>query len=288
MVDSVGLVLEGGGMRGAYTAGILAAFIGKDIYFPYVIGVSAGASNGANFISRQEGRGKKLFVDYVGDKRYLGLKNFLKEGSYFGMNFLFDELPNKVEPFDFKAFKSSEVNFKVVTTNALTGEPTYFKHRDYDPNFFVSKILRASSSLPGLSKCVEIDGNKYFDGGIVDPIPISQSIEDGFRHNVIVLTQTLGYRKELETGGRIFEMLFGRKYPKIISAMEKRHEIYNETLDKIERLERAGDAYVFRPGEKFNVDRLNRDIDKLDNLYRQGYDEAIARIDELKSWLQRV
>lgn len=286
--DNIGLVLEGGGMRGAYTAGVLTAFIDADICFPYVIGVSAGANNGANFVSRQRDRGKKVFVDHVGHKKYSGFKNLIREGSYFGMDFLFEELPNEVEPFDYKAFYSSDTDFRVVVTNAQTAEPVYFRHRDYDPHFFMNKILRASSSLPGISKPVEIDGNRYFDGGIANPIPIGQSIRDGNDYNVIVLTQNYGYRKELETGGRIFKRFFGMRYPKIIEAMEKRHEVYNRTLDEIEELERKGLAYVFRPIEKLNVDRLERDIDKLDDLYNQGYNEAMDKLDELKSWLYDI
>lgn len=285
MNHKIGLVLEGGGMRGAYTAGVLTAFIDKEIFIPYVIGVSAGANNGANFMSRQRNRGRRVFVDHVGHKKYLGLGNLIREGSYFGMDFLFNELPNELEPFDYKTFYNSKAVFKVCATNAETAEPVYFSHKDYDSRFFMEKILRASSSLPIISRPVTIDGHKYFDGGIVDPIPIKKSLQDGNSHNIIVLTRNYGYRKEPEDMGIILKRVFAVRYPKLMSAIEKRHEVYNSSLDEIERLEKKGYAYVLRPKKKLMVDRLEKDISKIADLYDQGYNEAMDRIDELKQWL---
>ncbi len=283
-MEKAGLVLEGGGMRGAYTAGLLAAFMDEGITFPYVIGVSAGANNGANFIARQKDRGKKVFVDYVVDKRFSGLKNIIKEKTYFGMDFLFDVLPNKLAPFDYKTFHNSSTVFKVGVTDCKTGKPIYLRHHDFDPHIFMEKVLRASSSLPLISKPVDIDGRKYLDGGISDPIPIEKSVQDGNRYNVVVLTRNAGYRKEASKVNMLVKRSIS-KYPNLLETLKQRHNTYNETLDKIDTLQGEGDVYVFRPKKEIIVDRLERDIDKLDDLYKQGYNETMEEMEKFKMWL---
>lgn len=191
----IGLVLEGGGMRGAYTAGVLDVFLAKNLKFTYVIGVSAGANNGANFVARQSGRSKRIFINHSQDKRYMGLNNLLKEKSYFGMNFLFDLLPSRIDPFAYNKFNKSSTIFKVVLTDCKNGEAVYMSKKDYEPEYFVKKILRASSRLPLISQHVTVEGSKYLDGGIVDPIPVKKAIQDGYRYNVLVLTREENYRK---------------------------------------------------------------------------------------------
>ncbi|WP_416198248.1 MAG: putative phospholipase, patatin/cPLA2 family [Sporanaerobacter sp.] len=284
---NVGLVLEGGGMRGAYTSGVLDAFMDSNIKFPYVIGVSAGASNGANFVAEQRERNRKVFVEHVKDKEFSGFRHWLKDRSYFNMNYLYDSLPNKVVPFDYETFKKSETIFKACATSCKTGKAVYFEKNDFDPVEYMEVVLRASSSLPIISPPVEINGEFYYDGGISDSIPINKSIEDGNQYNVVVLTRNKGYRKEPQRINFAIKRL-SRKYPKVVEAIKTRHIRYNSALNKIQELEKKGKVFVLRPVKKFDVDRLERDISKLDALYMQGYNETMAKIDDLKKWLENI
>lgn len=283
--EKIGLVLEGGGMRGAYTSGVLSLFMEENIRFPYVIGVSAGANNGANFVAEQKERGKKVFVDYVNHKEYSGFKYWLREDSYFNMDFLFDVLPNELAPFDYETFMNSETVFKVCATNAQTGRAEYFNKSDYQDRDFIANILKASSSLPIISTPVEINNQLYFDGGISDSIPLDKSIKDGNKYNVLVLTRNSDYRKRRQILG-LYSKYYLKKYPKVLEAIEKRHIIYNLTLEKIEELEKEGFVFVFRPIEEIKVGRLEKDLDRLNELYRQGYLEAKSQMDAFKEWCQ--
>lgn len=286
-MGTIGLVLEGGGMRGAYTAGVLDALLEKDIEFPYVIGVSAGANNGANFVARQQKRGKRLFVDYIDDDRYMGVKNLIKEKSYFGMDFLFDVLPNEIDPFDYSQFDQSNTNFKVVLTDCENGQPTYVDYDNYDPYYFVDKILRASCSLPLISPPVEIQDKHYLDGGIADPIPIKKSIADGNPYNVVILTRDLNYRKTPIQFKSLIK-LFLKKYPKLVNVLEKRYKIYNRTLNYIETLEDHDEVFVIRPQTTLAVDRFEKDRKKLEALYHQGYSEMKEEFINLRTWVQKI
>src|SRR5690554_453186 len=280
MDKRIGLVLEGGGMRGAYTSGVLSAFMDKGIKFSYVIGVSAGANNGANFVAEQRERNKKVFVDYVSHKDYSGFRHLINEKSYFNMKFLFDTLPNELVPFDYDTFFNSPTIFKVCVTDVETGHPKYFeKSQSKDNKEFMNKVLRASSSLPIISPPVEINGKLYFDGGITDSIPIEKSIEDGNQYNVVVLTRNNGYLKEKQKLG-VYSKHYLRKYPTILQAIKKRHIKYNITLEKIANLEREGYIFVFRPIAPLMVDRLEKDSLKLNDLYNQGYKETLERMEE--------
>ena len=287
MYKKTGLVLEGGGMRGAYTSGVLAAFMDENIKFPYVIGVSAGANNGANFVAEQRERNKKVFVDYANHEDFSGFKHLIMEKSYFNMDFLFDKLPNELVPFDYTTFLNSSVVFKVGVTDCKTGQPVYFEKSQAKNNGvdFMNKVLRASSSLPIISEPVKINGKLYFDGGISDSIPVEKSIEDGNCYNVVVLTRNEDYRKEQQSLG-LFAKHFLKEYPKILDAIESRHIKYNITLEKIRDLEKEGFVYVFRPIAPLDVDRLEKDIDKLNELYEQGYNEAMNQMNDFKRWLK--
>lgn len=282
--NKIGLVLEGGGMRGAYTSGVLAAFMDENIKFPYVIGVSAGANNGANFVAEQRERNKKVFVDYVNHEDYSGFKHWVAGRSFFNMDFLFDTLPNDLVPFDYETFSKSSTTFKVCVTECMTGQPVYFEKSQFDGGEFMRDVLRASSSLPIISQPVRINGKLYFDGGITDSIPLEKSIEDGNKYNVVVLTRNEGYRKEPQTLG-LYSRHYLKQYPKILHAIEARHIKYNITLEKVKDLEEEGFVYAFRPIEDISVDRLEKDTEKLNELYEQGYREAMEQMDKFKSWL---
>lgn len=284
---NIGLVLEGGGMRGSYTSGVLDALMDNNISFPYVIGVSAGASNGANFVAKQRRRNKKVFVDHVESKDYSGIKHWIKNKSYFNMDFLYDDLPNKIVPFDYHTFEKSKTIFKACCTQCKTGKPVYFEKKDYDVKYYMEVILRASSSLPIISQPVEINGELYFDGGITDSIPIKKSIEDGNTHNVIILTRNKGYKKTEQRLGIITKFKL-KKYPKLYKAIKERHIMYNNVLNLIDKLEKKGKVFVFRPIKELKVDRLEKNISKLEELYEQGYNEATSQMDKLKNWIYNV
>lgn len=283
----VGLVLEGGGMRGAYTSGVLAAFMDEGIKFSYVIGVSAGASNGANYVAEQRERNKKVFVDYVRDKEYSGFKHWIKNKSYFNMDFLYDRLPNEVVPFDYETFEKADTIFKAGVTNCKTGQPVYLEKGDFDPKYYMEVVLRASSSLPIISPPVKIEGELYYDGGISDSIPIKKSIEDGNLYNVVILTRNKGYRKDEEKLGLISRSIL-KKHPKLYEAIKTRHIRYNTALDEISRLEKEEKVFVFRPIKELVVDRMERNISKLNDLYIQGYTEAMDQMDWFKIWLNDI
>lgn len=261
------LVLEGGGMRGIYTAGVLEYFLENDINFPYVAGVSAGACHAFSYISKQKGRNRRIMIDYINDKRYLSFRNYFKEKSLFGMNFIFDEIPNNLVKFDYETFENDNRDFYIGVTDIVTGESIYYNKKELnDPNL----IVRASSSLPLVSPIVEYENKKLLDGAIADPIPIEKALRDGYEKFVVVLTRNLGYKKEKDKSIRLAKRFY-KKYPNLIKLMETRHEVYNRQLDLIDELEKQGRAIVIRPSEKLQVDRFTKDKNKLEGLYKLGY-----------------
>lgn len=284
MHAGVGLVLEGGGMRGAYTAGVLDAFLDHGIDLPYVIGVSAGANAGADYVARQRERNHRMFVELAADPRYAGWGNVLRERSWFGMRFLFETAPDEVAPFDYEALARSPKTFIVVATDCLTGAPVYFNSHDSDPRCFIHTVHRASCSIPLMSPPVRIDGRMYLDGGVSDPIPIARSKSDGNVRNVVVLTRNAGYRKSRRRLAAPLDLLLAR-YPGIRRAARRRAALYNDRLVELETLEREGQVFVIRPVKPLTVGRMERDVDNLEALYRQGYEEAVELIPALRSWL---
>ncbi|KPU27934.1 patatin [Caloranaerobacter sp. TR13] len=276
-----GLVLEGGGMRGCYTSGVLDFFMEKDLYFPYIIGVSAGACNASSYISRQKGRSIKINLDYAKDDRYISYKNLITKGSIFGMDFIFNEIPNKLVPFDFETFNKAKEKFIIVATDCKTGQPVYF---DKDECEDVIKAIKASSSLPFVAPIVEIEGKFLLDGGIADPLPIKKSIEDGNKKNVIVLTRNREYRKSPFKLKKLLKIIYS-EYPGIIDAMLNRYKIYNNTLEYIEKLESEKKVFVIRPTKDMKVDRIERDVNKLKELYEMGYEDARRCYEEMMDWI---
>ena len=280
--NSLGLVVEGGGMRGAYAAGILEAFLDYDLAFPYAIGVSAGANTLCSYLSKQKGRNERLYTNWITDKRFIGWKNFFKEGGYFGMNFLFDELPKHLDPFDFETFKQTDTIFKVGVTHCESGKPYYFEPTSSRSLDDTDRMLRASSSLPFISKIVEIEGQHYLDGGLSDSIPIQKSISDGNTKNVIVLTRNADYRKQYSKNMHRLAKTYGRKYPHITQCIATRYQHYNQTIETIQQLEKDGAAFLLRPELPLAVDRFEKDVDKLKLLFEQGYHQADVALPALK------
>ncbi|QNK57211.1 patatin family protein [Paenibacillus sp. PAMC21692] len=285
MSETIGLVLEGGGMRAVYTAGVLECLMEHDVYFPYNIGVSADACMGASYLSRQAGRNRVVNVDYVSDPRYISWGNLLKKREMFGMDFIFDEIPNRLVPFDYEAFRNSAERYVIGTTDCETGESVYYEKGE--PGFDMLPLLRASSSLPFIARIVEFGGKKLLDGGLSDPIPLRKSEGDGNSRNVLILTRNESYRKSPNRMGWLARRAYG-KYPELVETMLRRHDVYNETLAYIAEQERSGVAFVIRPSETLTVGRMERDPAKLGALYEQGYEDAKRLLPELRSWMGYV
>lgn len=265
-----GLVLEGGGMRGVYTAGVLDFFIDKDIFFENIYGVSAGICHACSYLSKQRNRAYRVMVDYLDDKRYASFYSLVTTGDYFGVKMIYDEIPNELYPYDKETFEKYKGNLYSVVTNMNTGKAEYIKLKDMDKDLI---YVRASSSLPLLSRIVKVGDKEYLDGGIADSIPIKRAMEDGNKKNVVVLTQPKEYRKSKNKLLPVMKIKY-KKYPNFVDAMANRHINYNNTLDMIEKEEKNGDVFVIRPSESLNITRLEKNKDKLESLYNLGFNDA--------------
>ncbi|MGI5895056.1 MAG: patatin-like phospholipase family protein [Candidatus Merdivicinus sp.] len=265
-----GLVLEGGGMRGLYTAGVLDYFMDAGITFDYCIGVSAGACHATSYLSCQRGRSFRVNTAYLQDERYLGLKNFLKTGSMFGMDFIFDKIPNELDPFDYETFLKTKCEFYAGVTDVATGKPAYFGVEAMNHD---ATVLRASSAIPVFSPIVEFRGRKFLDGGTSDPIPVKKALADGCDSLVIVLTQHRGYVKSPEKFRQVYKHLYG-KYPEMVATLDRRHQVYNDAKKLAFELEKEGKAIVIAPEEPVGLDRFEKDLRKLRALYEKGYNQA--------------
>ena len=279
---SVGLVLEGGGMRGIYTAGALEYFLEKEIHIPYVIAVSAGACNGTGYVARQKKRNFTVLTKYINDPRYLSLRNLIKKGCIFDFDFVIDELADKLEPLNKEDFFSSKTRFVTGATDVVTGKTVYCEKEEYKENF---NFLRASCSQPFLSKIVDYKGKYLLDGGIADPIPIRKSIEDGNDKNIIILTRHKGYQKKREYSYRMCKHLYG-EYPELVEQLMTRDVQYNKTLKFCYQLQEEGKAIIIQPEEKLPVNRLEKDRGKLVETYRIGIHDAKKRKKDILDLLE--
>ncbi|MGG7618176.1 patatin-like phospholipase family protein [Robertmurraya sp. GLU-23] len=277
-VEGTGLVLEGGGMRGVYTAGVLESFLDNGISFPYVIGVSAGACNAASYLSQQKGRNKRVNLEYISDSRYLSLQNYIKKRELFGMDFIFNEIPSRLIPFDFETFYQNKTEFVIGTTDCISGQPVYFKKSDYGKDMLT--VLKASSSLPFVSQEIFFKGKYLLDGGISDSIPLKKAKSDGFGKNVIVLTRNEGYTKKPSRFGFIVKKKYSQ-YPGLQRALTRRYQMYNDTINEIIQEEKKGNIMVIRPSSPIKVGRLERNATRLEELYQQGYEDGLASIEAI-------
>lgn len=276
----LGLVLEGGGLRGTYTIGVLDELMRQQIWADYVIGVSAGACHGSSYVSGQIGRAYRVNVGYVRDPRYLSLGNFLRTRSLFGMDFLFHEIPTTLEPFDDAAFQASPMAFVAGVTDMRTGKPVYFGKRPFQEEM---KILEASSSIPVFSPPVQIGAGRYLDGGTSDPIPVGKALEDGCDRVIVVRTRDRGYVKPPEGFRRVYRRVFG-KNPEMIALLDRRHEIYRDTVSRIDQLEREGRALVIAPERPLQVGRFERDVAKLEALARLGEGDVRRQLEAIRAF----
>ena len=261
------MVLEGGGMRGVFTCGVLDGFMKHDLYFRYVVAVSAGACNGMSYMSHQPRRARISNIDYLARYNYIGIRHLVTQGCIFDRELLYDKFPNQYLPFDFDTFFNNQCTFEMVTTNCQTGQAMYLSEK-YDRQRALD-IVRASSSLPYVSKIVEVDGIPMLDGGIVDSIPVQRAIDMGHPFNVVVCTRNKGYR---ETGRdyKIPRFIY-RNYPRLRVALSRRIAAYNEQLEMIDRMEAAGQIICIRPERPMEVTRMAKDTAKLERLYEEGF-----------------
>lgn len=277
-----GLVVEGGGMRGVYTAGVLDYFMEKNLYFDDCYGVSAGACHISSYVSKQIGRSMKVTLDYIDDKRYCSINSLIKTGDMFGVEMLYDIIPNKLELYDYETFNKFKGNFYSVVTNCKTGKAEYIKIKDMKKDIIA---VRASSSLPLLSRIVEINGKEYLDGGITDSIPIKKSIKDGHKKNVVILTRDKTYRKSKPKFLSFFKLKY-KKYPNLVKAIENRYKMYNETLDFLEEEKAKNEVFIIQPKLPVKISRIEKDKDKLKALYDQGYEDAKELYEDLMKFLE--
>lgn len=264
------LVLEGGGLRGVFTCGVLDFFMDRGITFPFIVGVSAGACNGLSYMSGQRGRAKSSNIDLMEKYQYVGFRYLLSQGCIMDYKLLFEDFPEKIIPYDYDAYFANPTRFVMVTTNCLTGKPEYLEEKKSSER--VMDIVRASSSLPFVTKITYVDGIPMLDGGIVDSIPIRYALDQGYENIVVVLTRNKGYRKK-DTKIRAAKAFY-RKYPKLQEALFVRNSVYSKTMDLIEKLEEQGRITVIRPVNPVNVGRMEKDVTKLTALYQEGYEVA--------------
>lgn len=281
MKFNAALIIEGGGMRGVYTQGVVDYFIEENLEFKHIYGVSAGVACGYNYISKQKGRSFTICHDYGSDSRVIGVKSFLKTGNYFNLEVIYRELLVDV-PFDQETFDNNDVEFNVGCFNVNTGKIDYFNKKDIEKS--VDPII-ASSSLPIINRMKKIGNQKYLDGGIIDAIPLNKSLADGNKKNVVILTNPRDFVREPESALKLIKLLYFR-YPKLIEAVSRRHTVYNEMVAKINEMEKNGELFVIRPEEKLPVSRYDNDPDNVKKAYEQGISDAKKLYADLLDYLK--
>ena len=284
-MEKATLVLEGGATRGVFTSGALDFLMEQKLYMSHVIGVSAGACNGVDYVSKQIGRTKNCMIHTEKEYDYINLRKFVRERSLIDMDMIFEKFPNEVYPFDFDTYFQSDIVCEMVTTNCVTGKAEYMTEKS-DPKRLM-KVCRASSSLPLFSPIVNIDGTPYLDGGLADSVPIERALEIGNEKIVVILTRNPGYRKKMPSKGvmKIYRSSY-KTYPNLLRTIARRSIVYNRTMDKIEKLEEEGKIFVLRPQMK-TVSRLERNADTLTDFYNHGYNYMKKQYHNLLEYLQK-
>ncbi|MFQ9510367.1 MAG: patatin family protein [Lachnospiraceae bacterium] len=281
-MKKTGLILEGGGNRGIFTAGVLDYLMEQNFYVPYVAGVSAGACNAVDYVSKQIGRTKQCMIITSDDKPTMSLRYLLEKRSLIDMERIFDYYPNEKFPFDFDSYFSSKTKCELVVTNCRTGKAEYLDDRE--DKLRLMNIAKASSSLPFVTPMIELDGEHYLDGGIADAIPIRRSLNLGYKKNIVILTREKGYRKVRSKGSEKLSVILYKEYPEIVKLLHYRHILYNKTLDFVERLEQEGHIYVIRPDEVI-VSRTEKKMERMEAFYKQGYEIAERNFDKIKEYV---
>ena len=279
-----GLILEGGAMRGLFTAGAMDVQMEAGIRFDGIVGVSAGAAFGCNYKSRQIGRVLRYNTTYCKDWRYCSFRSLIQTGDLYGAQFCYHTLPEELDLFDDAAFQADPAEFYAVCTDVKSGQPVY--HKVESAQYGDLEWIRASASMPLVSRVVEIDGQGLLDGGISDSIPLKFFEEQGYEQNVVILTQPRGYVKKKNSLQWLMKLLL-KQYPKVLEAMEQRHIVYNETLQYILQKEQEGSVFVIAPVVMLDIGRTEKDPEKLRQVYALGRKAAEARLQELKTFLKQ-
>lgn len=280
--NKVGLVLEGGGMRGVFTAGVLDFFLDKNLSFDTCLGVSAGSCHACSYLSGQRRRAYKVNVDYLEDENYCSFKSLLKTGDLFGVEMCYKKIPEELNPYDYLAFEKNPTEFYAVVTNCRTGEAEYKRVKNMRQGIY---FVRASSSLPLLARTVWIQGEPYLDGGISDSIPIVKSQEMGNQKNVVVLTRDRQYRKSANRMMPLLKARYQKEFPRLVEKMQTRHILYNQTLDYLYQEEKKGNVLILAPEHPVEIGRIEKDKEKLEKLYQEGYRTAEANDRKLREFL---
>lgn len=276
---SIGLVLEGGAMRGLYTAGVLDVFLENNIKVDGIIGVSAGVLFGVNYLSKQKGRAIRYNKKFAKDKRYMGMRSFLTTGNIINKDFAYYEIPTKLDIFDEETFEKSDTDFWATVTNIETGEAEYIK---LEKPIDQMEVLRATSAMPLVSKIVEWDNKKYLDGGVSDSIPVEKCKSMGYDKIIVVLTRTIEYRKK--KANSLLAKVKYKKYPKLVRTIENRYKKYNETVEKIIDMENKKEIFVIRPSKDLKIKRIEKDVDKLQAMYDLGVSDCKKQLEDLKEY----
>lgn len=278
-----GLILEGGGNRAVYNAGVLDVFAENDIYFPVTYAVSAGACNAMSYLSKQPKRAYRVYTEYASDKRYSSLKMFRKTGSLFGFDFIFGELADELLPFDYEEFFRTSMKLNICTTDIDNGVPVFFSNKDLRDDL---RPLIASASLPVVANIVEYNGMHLLDGGVTSPIPIEKAMNDGITKNIIVLTRDETYKKKNKPEFPLFYLKHKYKnYPKLIDALKNRGSLYNKERLLCYEEQSKGNAIIIQPSKPINIKRSCKDPDVLDEIYRLGVNDANAKLVEINRFL---
>ena len=277
-----GLVLEGGGVRGIYTAGVLDVFMEHGVTFDGVIGVSAGAIHGCSYLANQKGRSIRYYKKYCNDPRFMSFKSWMKTGDIVGADFCYRQLPDELDVYDHEAFYKNTSAFFVTCSNVETGKAEYIPINDMKTQI---DFLRASASLPYFSRIVEINGKKYLDGGCTDSIPIEAFLNMGYEKNVVVLTREDTYRKKPETP--FMTRLWYHKFPEFTNALLNRHNSYNQTVERILELEKKGAIFVIRPKDSLNIGRMEKDPVNVQRVYDIGYADGQRYLNDMLEWLKK-
>jgi predicted patatin/cPLA2 family phospholipase len=282
-LENAALILEGGGLRGTFSSGVLRRFVDDKLYFAYVIGVSMGACNAANYGSMQPERNRLVNTRYVRDRRYISYRRLFTGGDLFGMDFIFRVIPGKLIPFDQKTFLENPMRCVTVVSDCVTGEALYYDKSELGGDYLT--VLKASSSLPFIAKPVEYRGRLLMDGGLADSIPVRKAAADGWKKRVVILTRPAGYRKKPSNLPGILLRRY-RKFPGVLKNLKERYLHYNETMNHIEELESRGEIFVIRPETDLPAGRVERNVAKIYLTYDIGYAAADACFEELLAYLR--
>lgn len=276
----VGLVLEGGTFRPIFSSGVMDALVDKHIDFDYMIGVSAGITDGFSYASKQTKRNYDILMNHRHDKKYVGMRNYFSDKSLFGLKYAYETIPNELYPFDWETFMNNPMEIKVGVTNVHTGKSEYLDGKQLDKQ---CTMLKATCAIPFAFPPIKYHDQMYFDGGICDPIPVRKAIEDGCDKLLIILTRPSEYRKTLSKTHIIASKILKKKYPSLVTPLLTRHIAYNETLDFCERLEKEGKAIILRPTSDIQIDSFEKDLKKIDAIYQYGYHLALSHLHEIES-----